>query len=96
MLSLYTDASQKQSKSKSAVSNNNNNKRSPWIRELPLLVLVYEGIVRNAVFDYDYAPKSEKIFGACPRYLNVSEEGRDDLDDLRELGSSQAPTERDL
>jgi len=86
MLSLYTDASQKQSKSKSAVSNNNNNKRSPWIRELPLLVLVYEGIVRNAVFDYDYAPKSEKIFGACPRYLNVSEEGRDDLDDLRELG----------
>ena len=83
MLSLYT--SQKK-KSKSPVSNKTSDKRSPWIRELPLLVLVYEGIVRNAVFDYDYAPKSEKIFGACPRYLNVSEEGRDDLDDLRELG----------
>jgi WD repeat-containing protein 35 len=29
-----------------------------WIRKLPMLVLIYEGIVQK-VFEYDYAPASE-------------------------------------
>ena len=29
--------------------------KEEWIRKVPLLVLIYEGIVNN-VYDYDYAP----------------------------------------
>jgi hypothetical protein len=47
-------------------------------------VLIYEGIV-NGVFDYDYAPKSEHVQGTL-LFLNVSQEGMDDLADLREAG----------
>lgn len=60
-----------------------------WIRELPILVLVYEGIISSGqknCFEYDYAPALERVYGSAPRYMNISEEGRDDLDDLRELG----------
>ncbi len=32
--------------------------KDKWIRKVPLLVLIYEGIVAG-VFDYDYAPFSE-------------------------------------
>jgi len=60
-----------------------------WLRELPALVLIYEGILRE-VFDYDYAPEAEKVFGGARMYMNISEEGRDDLDDLRELGFLEA------
>ena len=38
---------------------------STWIRETPLLVLIYEGIINNAL-DYDYAPQvssSTRILG---------------------------------
>ena len=53
-----------------------------WIRKLPLLVLIYEGIVQK-VYDYDYAPASQVI--AHKRvYLNITQEGIDDLDDLVE------------
>jgi len=31
-----------------------------WIRKLPMLVLLYEGIVQR-VFEYDYAPASEVV-----------------------------------
>jgi len=60
-----------------------------WLRELPALVLIYEGILRE-VFDYDYAPEAEKVFGGARMYMNISEEGRDDLEDLRELGFLEA------
>ena len=53
-----------------------------WIRKLPMLVLIYEGIVQK-VFDYDYAPASE-VVETTRVYLNVSQEGKDDLDDLVE------------
>ena len=53
-----------------------------WIRKLPLLVLIYEGVVQK-VFDYDYAPSSE-VIEARRVYINISQEGKDDLDDLTE------------
>ena len=53
-----------------------------WVRKLPLLVLIYEGIVQK-VFEYDYAPESTVVKNTRV-YLNVSQEGVDDLDDLIE------------
>eukprot|EP00873_Tetraselmis_striata_P017378 jgi/Tetstr1/437642/TSEL_026309.t1 len=55
-----------------------------WIRKMPLMVFMYEGIVQG-VFDYDYAPAAEMVDGRRV-YLNLTQEGRDDLDDLRQSG----------
>jgi WD repeat-containing protein 35 len=44
--------------------------------------MVYEGIVAN-VLDYDYAPQSECIENRRV-YLNVSQEGKSDIEFLRE------------
>lgn len=60
------------------------NDTETWIRKLPLLVLVYEGIVEG-LFDYDYAPTSVFI-GGKRVYLNITQEGRDHIDDLAEAG----------
>ena len=57
---------------------------SRWLRELPLLVLIFEG-VQGGVFTYDYAPDAVTVSGAIV-FMNVSQEGRDDVDDLREAG----------
>lgn len=54
-----------------------------WLRLLPLFVLMYEGVVRGC-FEYDYAPQSMYVRGKR-MYINTSQEGRDDVDDLREL-----------
>jgi hypothetical protein len=54
------------------------------VRTQPMLVLIYEGIITD-VFDYDYAPQAERVKGKRI-YINISQEGRDDLDDLREGG----------
>ena len=61
-----------------------------WIRRIPVLVLLYEGIV-SQVFDYDYAPSLE-VFQANRVYLNITQEGKDDIDDLREKGLIEALT----
>ena len=53
-----------------------------WLRRLSLLVLIYEGILAK-VFDYDYAPSPVRVANALV-YVNISQEGRDDIDDLRE------------
>eukprot|EP01047_Picozoa_sp_COSAG01_P052892 COSAG01_NODE_5609_length_4148_cov_12.547296_1_plen_762_part_00 len=53
-----------------------------WIRETQLLVLLYEGVVAGAL-DYDYAPMSVMI-GKRNVWMNVSQEAKDDLCDLRE------------
>lgn len=53
-----------------------------WIRKNSLLVLIYEGIVEG-VFDYDYAPQSGMV-GTKRVWLNISQEGKDDIDDIRE------------
>ena len=54
-----------------------------WIRQLSLLVLLYEGIVAKS-FDYDYAPTSVFLCGKRV-YLNITQEGRDNIDDLLEV-----------
>ncbi|PRP78265.1 hypothetical protein PROFUN_13875 [Planoprotostelium fungivorum] len=58
--------------------------KDEWMRRLPLLVLIYEITIAGS-FDYDYAPVSEPI-GRRIMYMNISQEGRDDIDDLREEG----------
>ena len=55
-----------------------------WVRYQPLLVLMYELIVAG-VIDYDYAPASAMASKSVAMiYLNVTQEGRDNLDDLVE------------
>jgi hypothetical protein len=61
---------------------------SRWIREWPLLVLIFEGI-QAGVFSYDYAPDAVTIMGRI-LFMNISQEGRDDMDDLREAGLLQS------
>ena len=54
------------------------------IKELPLKAIIFKGII-DKVFDYDYAPISQ-MYIESRRYLNISQEGEDDLNDLREIG----------
>ena len=57
-----------------------------WIRSIPLLVLMYEGVVAGAI-DFDYAPCSVLItqHGKSKRvWLNITQEGKAAVDDLRE------------
>merc|ERR1711988_1412414 len=58
--------------------------KEKWIRKVPPLVLLYEGI-KHGCFDYDYAPQSELV-GTRRVFMNISQEGKDDIDDLREGG----------
>lgn len=58
------------------------NEKERWVRKLPLMVLIYEGIVQK-VFEYDYAPEWHVVKNTRVS-LNVSQEGVDDLDDLVE------------
>ena len=68
----------------------NHPEKECWIRRIPILVLLYEGII-SQVFDYDYAPSLE-VFQANRVYLNITQEGKDDIDDLRENGYIEALT----
>ncbi|NHI93704.1 MAG: hypothetical protein EAX96_14555 [Candidatus Lokiarchaeota archaeon] len=54
------------------------------LKDLPLKGLIFKGII-DKIFDYDYAPQSI-FYIDNRRYVNVSQEGEDDLNDLRELG----------
>ena len=57
-----------------------------WIRQIPLMVLIYEGIVAG-VLDFDYAPGSRLISAAgrsLRMWINISQEGKACVDDLRE------------
>ncbi|GMF25436.1 unnamed protein product [Phytophthora fragariaefolia] len=56
--------------------------KEEWIRKPALLVLLYEAIVSKAL-DYDYAPSSELIENKR-KYFNISQDGKSDLDFLRE------------
>ena len=55
-----------------------------WVRETALRALMYEGIVKK-VFSWDYAPASI-LTADGRRFVNISQEGEDDINDLRELG----------
>ncbi len=72
--------------------------REGWIRQIPLYCLMYEGITCGTL-DFDYAPQSLLISfeGRSRRiWLNITQEGRAALDDLREkhmLGALKLATE---
>lgn len=57
-----------------------------WLRNLPLLVMVYEAIV-SGVLDYDYSPVCTNIVknGQSRRiWMNISQDAKAAIDDLRE------------
>ncbi|DBA00171.1 TPA: hypothetical protein N0F65_007796 [Lagenidium giganteum] len=57
-----------------------------WLRNLPLLVMVYEAIV-HGVLDYDYSPVCTNIVknGRSRRiWMNISQDAKAAIDDLRE------------
>jgi len=56
-----------------------------WIKKIPLMALIYFGIKRRIIEDYDYAPSLVEYMGS-PRFANISKEGEDDIADLREAG----------
>jgi hypothetical protein len=60
--------------------------REGWMRMIPMMVLMYEGITKGSL-DFDYAPSSCLIShdGVSKRkWMNVTQEGRSAVDDLRE------------
>ena len=56
-----------------------------WIKELPLMAIIYQGIVKGIFSDYDYAPWSVPMLDGTRQWLNISREGKDDLEDLLNL-----------
>ncbi|EKX41195.1 hypothetical protein GUITHDRAFT_142126 [Guillardia theta CCMP2712] len=57
-----------------------------WIRQVPLWVLIYEGIMKE-VIQFDYAPCSVLLSydGSSRRmFLNISQEAKSAIEDLRE------------
>jgi hypothetical protein len=59
----------------------NDQEKEVWMRSHALLVLIYEGVV-TGVLDYDYSSMAMTV-GTSRVWMNVSQEGKDDLDDLR-------------
>ena len=59
-----------------------------WIRQLPLWVLLYEGVAEG-IIDADYAPASVLVpipgFGSKRMWLNISQESKSYVDNLREV-----------
>ena len=53
-----------------------------WIRKQALSVLIYEGIIEEAL-EYDYAPLSALINNRRV-WINVSQEGQSDIEHLRD------------
>ena len=72
--------------SKYARASRSAEEKEGWVRQVPLLVLLYEGVEAGAL-DFDYAPASMLISqdGRSRRvWLNVTQEGKAAVDDLRE------------
>lgn len=61
------------------------NNEKIWVKELPLWAVIYYQIVKGTYETYDYAPTSIQFFGRSSFTVNVSYEGVDDIEDLREL-----------
>ncbi len=55
-----------------------------WLKELSVTGLILKG-TRDKVFDYDYAPSSV-MYQGTRKVLNISQEGQNDLNALREYG----------
>ena len=70
LLSIYTHVAQTEEE------------KEEWVRKPALMVLIYEAVVAQ-VLDYDYAPQSQLV-EARRKYFNISQEGKSDVDFLRE------------
>lgn len=57
-----------------------------WFKDGPLYAVIYELTAEGVFETYDYAPVSILGLDGFHRFMNISVEGKDDLDDLRELG----------
>jgi hypothetical protein len=57
-----------------------------WFKDGPLFAVIYELTAEGIFETYDYAPVSVLGLDGFHRFMNISVEGKDDLDDLRELG----------
>ena len=68
-----------------AYTKSNGDENPTWIKELPLMGIIYEGIIRGIFVDYDYAPWSVPMLDGTREWLNISREGKDDLEDLLNL-----------
>jgi hypothetical protein len=55
-----------------------------WIKKIPLMALIDQGIRRKIFKGYDFAPSLVDYMGG-KRFANISKEGEDDVADLREL-----------
>jgi hypothetical protein len=53
-----------------------------WVKDLPLMSLIYMGIIKGIFRNYDYAPWSVTMLDGTRQWLNISREGKDDLEDL--------------
>ena len=76
LLSLYTKPAR------------SSKEKESWMKDLALKALIYHLITKHLFSDYDYAPLLAQFFGLHV-YMNVSQEGEDDVHDLRELGLVQ-------
>lgn len=61
-------------------------KREYWFKDGPLLAAMYELTVEGVFETYDYAAMSILCLDGYRRFMNITREGVDDLNDLRELG----------
>ena len=57
-----------------------------WFKDGALLAALYELTVAGVFETYDYSAMSIMGIDGFRRFMNVSQEGMDDLNDLRELG----------
>ncbi|KAF1317434.1 hypothetical protein FI667_g14840, partial [Globisporangium splendens] len=72
--------------SRYAVCAKSASEQETWIRQIPLLVLMYEGIAAGAL-NFDYAPAAIVIAqeGSPKRiWMNTTQDGKSAIDDLRE------------
>ena len=60
--------------------------REYWFKDGPLLAAMYELTVGGVFETYDYAAMSILCLDGYRRFMNITREGVDDLNDLRELG----------
>lgn len=56
-----------------------------WVKELPLWAIMHYQITNGIYETYDYSPTPIQFFGRSSFTVNLSYEGVDDIEDLREL-----------
>jgi hypothetical protein len=57
-----------------------------WFKDGPLVAAIYDLTIEGIFETYDYAAMSVLCLDGYRRFMNISREGIDDLNDLRELG----------